>query len=305
MINDEEVLHTKNLYKHKNVRQFKDDLDYLLKEFKPIRLRNLLKRIDNGFLIPANRFLLTFDDGFREMYDIVAPILLEKGIEAIFFLNSDFIDNKTLCHQHKASILVENIKRKTSRNIERKVMDLLAEKKIYCNNIEVGILAIKYDQRDVIDQIGQVMDVNFDEYLLKNIPYLTSSQVREMIKKGFAIGAHSIDHPLYSSLSLEQQLYQTEESVKFIRDKFDLDYSIFAFPHNDNMVSKEFFKNLYGRGLVHVSFGTNGMIEDECYRNIQRVSFEKPLIPAKKIVAYQFARKVYRTLTGKSVVRTH
>ena len=37
---------------------------------------------------------LTFDDGFRELHDVVAPILLRKGIPATFFVNSAFIDNK-------------------------------------------------------------------------------------------------------------------------------------------------------------------------------------------------------------------
>ena len=61
-------------------------------------------------ILPPNSFLLTFDDGFREIYDIIAPILLDKGIPATFFISSGFLDNRELCYQHKASLLVEKVR---------------------------------------------------------------------------------------------------------------------------------------------------------------------------------------------------
>jgi peptidoglycan/xylan/chitin deacetylase (PgdA/CDA1 family) len=299
MVNDGEVLHIKHLYAHKSVKHFKDDIDYLLTNYKPIDLRDLITIIKNGCLLPANSFLLTFDDGFREMHDIVAPILLEKGIPATFFINSDFVDNKKLCYQHKASILVECFKKSMSASIHTKVKAILVKNDIHFDDIISGVLSIKYYQKDIINNIAQLIDLDFDEYLIKNRLYLTSHQIEALIKNGFTVGGHSIDHPLYSLLSLSDQLYQTEESVKFMKNTFDLGYGTFAFPHGDNMVSRNFFRRLYSSGLVDVSFGTGGMIEDEFPRNIQRISFEKPLMPAEKILAFQFARRMYKIIKRK------
>jgi hypothetical protein len=47
-----------------------------------------------------------------------------------------------------------------------------------------------------------------------------------------------------------------------------------------------------------VSFGTSGIIDDMFLRNIQRFSMEKPLIPSKRIIAYEFARRLYKNIKG-------
>lgn len=91
MISDDERMHTKHLYLHKNIKEFKGDLDFLLENIFPINLLDLIGFLEHRFSLPDKDFLLTFDDGFREMHDIVAPILLEKGISASFFINSGIL----------------------------------------------------------------------------------------------------------------------------------------------------------------------------------------------------------------------
>src|SRR3989338_8996815 len=298
IVSDEEVLHVKYIYDYKNITQFKDDIDFLLKHYSPISLFDLLGFLKTGRSLPEKAFLLTFDDGFREMYDIVAPILLQKGISATFFINSDFIDNKTLCYQHKVSILAEHIQKTISVRGKKEIQAMLLKNGIECNDIKSGILSIKYHQKDLPDKIAQLMNVDFDGYLRRVKPYLTSNHIEILIKQGFSIGAHSIDHPLYSLLTLKEQVNQTIESMKFIRRKFCLNYGAFDFPHSDSGVTRQYFTQISDGGLVDISFGTGGMIKDTIPNHIQRFSLEKPVRPAKKIVAYQYARKLVRQVRG-------
>lgn len=307
MVSDDEVLHTKHLYLHKNIKQFKDDLDFLLKNFVPINLSDLMDFLKHDRALSDRAFLLTFDDGFREMHDIVAPILLEKGISATFFINSNFIDNKRICYQHKASILAEYSLKSLSQGggVLSKIDELLLKNKINPTDIKKGILSINYRQRDIIDEIAQLIDIDFNDYLKRNKPYMTSEQIRRLINEGFSIGAHSIDHPLYSSLSSEDQLHQTMESVKFVKERFGLEYGVFAFPHNDNGVSKKFFNEILDSGLIDATFGTGGIIYDIVPNHFQRFSLEKPVMSAEKIIVLQYAKKLYRLLKGSDeTVRT-
>jgi hypothetical protein len=41
------------------------------------------------------------------------------------------------------------------------------------------------------------------------------------------------------------------------------------------------------------------MVEDVVPMNFHRISFEKPLIPAERILALQFAKKLYKKRIGK------
>ena len=143
------------------------------------------------------------------------------------------------------------------------------------------------------------MNIDFNDYLVRTGPYMTTDQIKELINSGFAIGAHSIDHPLYSSLSLENQLCQTIESIKTIREKFGLNYKKF-FPHSDHGVSKNFFNQINKDGLIDITFGTAGMINDCIPNSFERISLEKPLMPAKRIIPLQFARQIYRIMKGSN-----
>lgn len=295
MVSDHEVLHIKHLYPHKSSKQFIDDLDYLLKHFTPIALLDLISIIKNQDVLPPKAFHLTFDDGFREMHDIVAPILLEKGIPATFFINSAFTDNFNLCYQHKASLLVEYIhKSSVSEKVSKHIDNLLLINNVQANNLSAAILAVKYSKRHLIDDIAEILDFDVDHYLSQKKPYLTTDQINSLIKNNFTIGAHSIDHPLYKDLSIDEQLHQTIESVSFVRDKFGLNYSAFAFPHSDIGVPKQYFDEIEKIRLLDISFGTAGLVDDCVSDNIQRFSLESPLKPASKIFPVHAAKSLWR-----------
>jgi hypothetical protein len=299
MISEEEIQHVKNLYRYKNVKEFNDDLDFLLRYYSPIALQDLLNCLKKDHGLPRNSFLLTFDDGFREMFDIVAPILIKKGIPAAFFVSSDFIDNRRLCYQHKISIIIESLKNSRSAHLERSIKHILEVKGIKKDDLMRAVLAIGFRQEQVINEISRIMDIDFESYLLQVKPYLTSCQIRKMIEDGFAIGGHSVDHPYYFQLSVSEQLKQTIESVRFVREKFSLNYGAFAFPHTDWRVSREFFALLKDSCLVDVSFGTGGFYMEPHLHNFQRISLEKPFYSANRILAYEYGRTMKKRLRGE------
>ena len=303
-VSNDQITHIKHLYQYKNIAQFKEDIDFIVKNYTPISLRELLDFTKSGVRLPKKALLVTFDDGLREVHEIIAPILLDKGVPATFFLNSAFIDNRVLCYQHKASIIAEQFTKLNNLSLKKKIIALLLDNGIQCSSVESGVLQIKYHNKNILDEIAEVLNIDFVDYLLKNKPYLDSSETKELIKNGFTIGAHSIDHPLYMSLPIKDQLYQSIESLKKIKEMFCLDYGAFAFPHTDYGVSKKFFIDFYNSGLVDISFGTSGMLDDNIKNNFQRFSLEKPLMPARKLIALNYARRIYKTaLLHQSIVR--
>lgn len=304
IISDEDVLHVKHLYPYKKIKQFSSDIDYILKHFQPVSLAALLALLKHDTPLPRKALLLTFDDGFSQIYDVVAPILLQKGIPATFFINSSFTDNHNLCHQHKASLIVEHLlQHEFSKTVQNEIIMLLRQNKLTGTSINSCIMAIKYEQRNLIDNIADILELDFNHYLQKYQPYLTSQQIHKLISDGFAIGAHSIDHPLYKKLKLEEQILQTMESVMFVRNTFNLDYGAFAFPHSDNGVSKQYFTRIEKSGLVDISFGTSGIIEDCVRNNFQRFSMENTMMPAENILAYQYAKRLWRIIKHDTMIK--
>ena len=163
-----------------------------------------------------------------------------------------------------------------------------------CAEIASAILSVPYDRREELDELAIRMGVDFDDYLGKHRPYLDSTQVRSLIGKGFTIGSHSIDHPLYADIGFEEQVRQTVESTKWVREKYGLPYGAFAFPHNDENVDERFYREIRASGQVDISFGTDGMNNGKLSRHLQRFSLEKPVLPAKRIIAMEYARKLWK-----------
>ena len=70
---------------------FRTQIDYLLgKGYQIIGLDDMMSGIAGSFL-PAKPVVLTFDDGYRDFYDNVFPILKEKGVKATVFVISQFV----------------------------------------------------------------------------------------------------------------------------------------------------------------------------------------------------------------------
>ena len=187
------------------MRQFSDDIDFILSRYWPIELRDVILCVKNMGKLPANRFLLTFDDGFREIHDIVAPILISKGVSATIFISSAFLDNKDMCFGNKASLLIEKIQKGITAEARVEIMKLLPGLSNPRSKLDEEILKIDYRHREIVDEIANIVGLDIRAYLKEIRPYLSSSQVGDLINNGFSIGAHSIDHPDYSRLSLSSR----------------------------------------------------------------------------------------------------
>jgi peptidoglycan/xylan/chitin deacetylase (PgdA/CDA1 family) len=303
LVCNREVPHVKHLYAYKTIGEFKSDLEFLLKHFHPISIGEVIDFVNKGCPFPRRSLLLTFDDGFREMHDIVAPILVERGVCATFFVNSAFVDNEQMCYLNKASLIVEKLRDIKSAMVLREIASLLRSNHVEFQDVREGVLSVDYRKKDLLDVCADLVGLDYGYYLATEQPYLTTVQISKLINDGFSIGAHSIDHPLYSLLPLDDQVNQTVTSVASVREKFALDYGVFAFPHGDHNVSQEYFDKVAASRLVDLSFGTSGLLEDSAPRNIQRVNLENPRCPAAALLSYHQARKIRYALSGNDKIR--
>lgn len=291
---DHELPHVSGLYRFRNIRQFIADLEFFLQRYSPVTEQDVICHLHGGRALPRRSVLLTFDDGFREVHDVIAPILRAKGAPAVFFLISSAIDNRHLCYQHKKSLLIRALTREQSSATLNEATRLLSSAAVSINsNVPSGIKAVSYGQRHVLDDLGELFHCDFQAYLSSQKPYLTSQQVEGLMRQGFSVGAHSVDHPLYAELSLEDQLLQTRESTRWLSERFHFKCQSFAFPYGDNGVSLEFFRNVFADGSgLNVSFGTLPLIPRAFPYNLPRVSTERTGLTAGEVLARQFGKSL-------------
>jgi peptidoglycan/xylan/chitin deacetylase (PgdA/CDA1 family) len=294
VISDRDLEHVSGIYKFRSLRQFKADVEFFLRFYAPVSLEEIIRHLDGTRRLPKRCFLLTFDDGFREIYDVVAPVLYAQGISAVFFLTTSVIDNRDLIYPQKKSLLIRALASQGDSPANREVSQHLANAGVKGPDLPSRIRSITYRQRHLLDEVGIFLGIDFAAYAASAQPYLTSEQIGDLIRRGFVIGAHSVDHPLYSELSLEEQLIQTRESLSWLSNRFQYDCRAFAFPYNDAGISLEFFREAFADGRLKVSFGTGGMFRHLFPKNLERFTMEKTDIPATQILARQFGKFFFR-----------
>ena len=77
-----------------SVENFEKHLDYLLRnEYSVIDAKTFLAGLENTDLIPPKALLITFDDGYKSMYDTMLPVLKKFSFPAVLFIPTAYVGN--------------------------------------------------------------------------------------------------------------------------------------------------------------------------------------------------------------------
>ncbi|MCB0738273.1 MAG: polysaccharide deacetylase family protein [Bacteroidetes bacterium] len=294
-ISDVELPHIKHLYQVKGTKVFRQDLEFLLKHFEPINYFDLRELILNNEKPQKPSFLLTFDDGLSSFYHVIAPILKEYCVPAVCFLNSAFIDNKGLFFRYKQSLIIEQLLVKENQS-------MLSKEFSTYNNVE-RILGISYEERSLLDKLASAIELDFDQFLRTEQPYLTSTQIQSLINDGFYFGGHSVDHPFYYQIPFNEQLKQTRESMNHVAKSFNLNYRTFSFPFTDYGVTKRFFTELKNQKFTELTFGCAGQKKDILPTHLQRIPFEMAHLTGKQILNSELLYYLIKHPFGKNRIK--
>lgn len=289
LVSDSAPPHVNALYRVRTPKEFMKDLEYLLRHYQPIHLSDLIENVHEKRALKKNLFHLSFDDGLKECYDVIAPILKEKGIPATFFLNPDFVGNKHLMFRYKASLLINKI---------------LSDKPDLHKPFIPEITRVTYSTKPRLDDLARLIGFDFQDYLINHRPYMDEGEIKKLISNGFTIGAHSMDHPEYSHISYEEQLRQTRESINYVSRTFGLAYKVFAFPFNDDFISSRFVDTILSGSepLADLIFGVAGIKKDYHPHHLQRIPMEKAY-SGRKIIYGDYLYYSAKALIGKNRIR--
>ena len=297
--------HIRHLYPVPSPEQFRRDVEWLLRYFKPVDLSGAIRYITREASPEKPIMHVTIDDGFRESFDFIAPILKDLGVPATFFISPAFVGNHDLSYRCKASLVYHQLLRPNLPEcIPSGITRAFMKKGLPVPDFRKAVLEIPYRHREMLDHLGLVAGISFEEYLREQKPYMDDEQIRWLQAEGFHIGAHSIDHPWYPDLAPGEQLRQTLESVDFVRNMYGELFPVFAFPFTDHFLPLEFYQNLHSvPSAPPVTFGTSGIKKDMAPRSAQRIGMEKPFVNAPGIIFSEYLYFLFKALMGKNILR--
>ena len=291
--------HIRQLYPFRDPVEFKRELDWLLARFQPVSLEDIVASQTKGTALPVKSLFLSFDDGFREMAEIVAPICKREGVPATFFLITDFLDNRKLGFRHKASLLLETLSALPPEKAQAILWETARLQSIeYRESVCEFVLGVGYTHSSLLDEAARLAGLDFQDYLRRESPYLSSKQVRGLLEDGFSIGAHSLDHPRYSEISIEQQIMQTSGSVEYLVRNFGMKHRAFAFPFVSDGVSEDFYRRVFSEHICDVVFCIGATPSTENWPIVERFGVERnPSEPIWTILRTMNRRRLRRRVS--------
>ena len=104
-----------------SIQNFQKQIDTLIDKYQIINPKDFL----NTHNLNLNDCLLTFDDGYKDHYENVFPLLKKKKIRAIFFVCSMPIIEKRVLDVNKIQFILSKIKNR--QEIIDKIHNLMAD----------------------------------------------------------------------------------------------------------------------------------------------------------------------------------
>ena len=244
-------LHNK-LYPRRNVvilcshegRPFCIHVDYLSKSCKVISLDDFLEIHRSNATIPENAVVLTFDDGYRSNYTEVYPILKKYKMPATIFLTVNMIGTEKVFCLSKVRFAITNTKKQfVQMNTKRYKLNTPVNRERTIQELCKLLKGMPEQTRNhKVAELITSLDVKVDE---KKLPLMLNwEQVKEMSDSGITFGAHTLNHPMLTRISLEDARKEIADSKRVLEEKIQKPVKYFAYPYGTEADFNEDIRNI-------------------------------------------------------------
>lgn len=210
----------------------------------------------------GRRVMLTFDDGYRDNFELAYPLLLRHRLSATFFLATGFLDRPVIPWWDEIAWMVRNARTKTMD-----AEDLLPEPE---RSLDLGVpdaaiatLVARYKQLPAsrvvafLDRVAEATGSGRCPLDAGEL-WMTWDMAREMRAGGMTIGGHTVTHPVLSSLPVERQKEEIDVCGRRLEQELGEPMRWFAYPVGAADTFTEETQELLQRRGVRLAFSFYG-----------------------------------------------
>tara|TARA_Y100000992_G_C21270515_1_gene496523 strand:+ start:595 stop:1470 length:876 start_codon:yes stop_codon:yes gene_type:complete len=273
-------------FPYSNILKKKD----FIKQLKKFDKIGLINSYDELF-VSNNKYLLTFDDGYKD-HIYAAETLKKYNTIGIFFIPTYHLKKKNILDVHKTQLIVSKVSGLEALS-ELKIYLKKHRIKNYNNQKEKEKYKVAYSNQtdsQYKKEFKKIMNYygNLDlkhkilDYLLKRFEinikpkdfYLNRKEIKYLSSLGMIIGCHSESHILLSRLNYSKQLKEIKKSKLYLEKIINKDIDIFCYPYG----GKISYNNNTLKILKKLKFKLAFSVEhrDIKINDIEKTPFELP-----------------------------
>lgn len=238
--------------------EFERTMKWVRDAFNVIPLAEGVAALKDGRL-PTRALSITFDDGYANNESVAAPILARLGLHATFFIATGFLDGGRMFND----TVIETVRGFTGTELDLNAIGLGCHDTIGIEQrrraIDAILMGIKYrpeaDRAYLAERVGQISGVALPENLM-----MTSEQASNLARMGFALGGHTVTHPILAQVDIDVARREIEEGRRFIEELSGGRVGLFAYPNGKpnrdyGMAAARLVRELGFDGAVSTSRG--------------------------------------------------
>ena len=237
-----------------DVSLFKKQISFFKEHFNPVTIEEAIAAYDEGYKLPENALLLTFDDGYIDHFTTVFPILHENKIQGSFFIPGKTFTENVLLDVNKIHFILACAPINELYSDVLKYVDYVIENKEYTDKtkkelIEEYAVANRFDPKEVIfikrllqavlpeDIRNRISSALFQKYVgieenkFARELYMNIDQIKCMKRNGMFIGLHGYDHYWLGKLDEQKMHDDIDKSLEVLSDVVDKDSFIMNYPY--------------------------------------------------------------------------
>ena len=211
---------------------FTRQMELLVRAFNPVALEDVLLFAAGEKKLPPRSVAVTFDDGYADNYEIVAPLLNRFGIRGVFYVTVDAIGSESLPwairlrHAFRTTRLKAWPEPGNGRFFTLSNMD---------DRRRAFMVACGQCARLV--DIAQEQLVRSVETELETAPpaahgiMMNWAQVRRLHETGHTVGSHTLSHPNMAFVTEEEARHEFGESKRRLEEQLGAPVRHFSYPH--------------------------------------------------------------------------
>lgn len=221
--------------------EFDWQMAYVARRFNPVSCEQVAAALNGGPPLPKRAVMITFDDGFRDNYDVAYPVLHRRALSAVFFLTSGYIDKHEIFW---FDWLVHVLLRTTATTIRLDVLNLTLTMgpSIECRRqsaielLRVLKVVTESERTVALQQLREATAVAIAPVTDRQSACMTWDQIREMSAGGMEFGSHTVTHPILSTIGdLAHLRFELEESKAAIERETGRPVLALAYPVGGRM----------------------------------------------------------------------
>ena len=210
---------------------FQRQMERLSREFHPVTLDQVQRFLSGDAPLPRRAVAVTFDDGFRDNYEIAAPILQRCGIPATFYITAGCIPSGKAPWFSRIRYLFHATPEPQWNDEGGRAWELCDA----AARSQAALVAMQHCAKLTGDPQEAYLTRLEQNLACASSPacdglMLTWQQIQALARAGHSIGSHSLTHPNLAHISPAEVRHELQQSKRLLEERLAVPVRHFSYP---------------------------------------------------------------------------